>query len=106
MGVEKWASCRLPTPVLISIVLSESPDVVKGIAPPESNCDSLPRYDEGSKARGKEKVFQSVESFKEKSCEIRVPVKAVEEESGNVDVSDTRLSASVLENKAKSQLID
>lgn len=106
MGVEKWASCRVPIPVLIVVVLREAVEVVKGMAPPVSNCESLPRYGEGSEEDGKEKAFQSVGSFSEKLCEVRVPVKAAEEESGNEVVSETMLPVSVLENNAKSQLID
>jgi hypothetical protein len=65
----------------------------------------LPRYGKGAEG-GKEKAFQSVEWFKEKSCEVIVPVKAAEEESGNEVESETILPASVVENSAKSQLID
>lgn len=105
MGVEKWALCRVSMPVVIAVVLRESVEVVKGMAPPVSNCESLPRYGEGPEEDGKGKTFQSVELSSEKSCEVRVPVKAAEEESGNEVVSGTRLPVSVLENNAKSQLI-
>jgi hypothetical protein len=105
MGVEKWASCRFARPLLIAMLSKVSPAVVKGIVPPVSNCESLLRYGKGAEG-GKEKAFQSVEWFKEKSCEVRVSVKAAEEESGNEVESETGLTASVVENRAKSQLID
>jgi hypothetical protein len=108
MGVDKWESCRLPImgPALIATVLSGSSEVVKGTTPPVSNCESLPRYGESPEEGGKEKEFQSVESFKEKSWDARVPVKAAEEESENKVGSVTAVLASVVENNAKSQLID
>jgi hypothetical protein len=106
MGVGKWESCRVPIPVLKAVELRESVEAVKGIAPPVSNCESLPRYGEGPEEDGKEKAVQPVGSFSGKSCEVRVPVKAAEEESGNEVVSETMLPASVSENNEKSQLID
>jgi hypothetical protein len=58
IGVEKGTCplCRFPVPIVIAIALSESSEVVKGIVPPESNCESLPRY--WSCPEDKEKVFQ------------------------------------------------
>jgi hypothetical protein len=56
MGVEKCLLCKFSVPVVIAIALSASLEVGKGIGPPESNCESLPRY--WSCPEGKEKVFQ------------------------------------------------
>jgi hypothetical protein len=58
MGVEKGTCppCRIAVPIVIATASTESSEVVKGIVPPESNSESLPRY--WSCPEGKEKVFQ------------------------------------------------
>jgi hypothetical protein len=58
MGVEKGTCppCRIAVPIVIATALIGSAELVKGIVPPESNCESLPRY--CSCPEGKEKVFQ------------------------------------------------
>lgn len=100
MGVEKLASCKLPMLVDKAITFSDCSEFVNRSGPPERSRESLPRYSSGPEV-GKEKAFQFVVLFKERSGEVRLPVKAAEEEDGGREVG-----VSVEGNSAKSQLID
>ena len=100
MGVEKFASCKLPMPADMAIVFSDCSEVVNGRDPPDRSCDSLPRYCAGPDD-AKEKAFQFEVSFKQRSGEMRLFVTATEEEDNGSEEG-----VSVGGNSAKSQLKD
>jgi hypothetical protein len=107
MGVEKLASCKFPKPLDMAMILSDCSAVVNGVEPPISNCESSPRYWSGPEDV-KAKAFHSEVSFKESSGDVRLLVKAAEEdaERGRAVGSERSPLVSEVGYSVKSQLID